>query len=85
MGVITLNGIFEINLGLPEIRYCYNFVSTTKERSKFYFKHRSTKCQLVQMLLDSGMGVNDAYIIVEGNWEFSHGADRVRPIPKVTG
>ncbi|KAL7184488.1 hypothetical protein ACSBR2_026613 [Camellia fascicularis] len=53
MGVIALNGLLEIKLGLPKVRYCYNFVPPTKERSKFYFKPRSAKRQLVQMLPDS--------------------------------
>lgn len=64
MEVAALNDILGINLGLPEIRYYYNFVQTTKERTKFYFKPRSVKSQLVQMLPNSGKGVNDVFVIV---------------------
>lgn len=85
MGVVALNNILGINSGLSEIRYCYNFVPITKEISKFYFKPRSAKRQLVQMLPDSGKGVNDIFVIVEGNWELPHRVDQVRTIPKVTG
>lgn len=67
MGIIALNNILGVNLGLPEIRYCYNFVPLTKERVKFYFKPRLEKHQLVQMLIDSGKGVNDIVVIVESN------------------
>lgn len=85
MGVIALNNILGVNLGLLEIRYCYNCVPTTKEIAKFYFKNKLAKHQLVQMLTDSGKGVNDIIVIVESNLELPLGVDRVRLISNVLG
>lgn len=70
MGIVELNHILNVNIGLEEFKYCYIPCLISYKDVKYYFKTKEQRRQLVQIFLDVEKGIDDIMAIVSGNWEY---------------
>ncbi|THG15951.1 hypothetical protein TEA_029910 [Camellia sinensis var. sinensis] len=82
MGIIKLNYRLRINLGIPAIRHCYALTKSSGRHGRYFLRAKDTDHQLVTMLSSSGKQADDVMVVVQGNWKFGKGEDRLDPIPR---
>ncbi|GMP52813.1 hypothetical protein CsSME_00018498 [Camellia sinensis var. sinensis] len=82
MGIIALNRRLRLNLGIPAIRHCYILAKSSGRHGRYFLRAKDTDHQLVTMLSSSGKRVDDVMVVVQGNWEFVEGEDRLDRIPR---
>lgn len=80
--IVELNRHLRINLGIPAIRHCYALAKSSGRHDRYFLRAKDTDYQLVTMLSNSGKRVDNVMVIVQGNWEFGEGKDRLDPIPR---
>ncbi|GMQ09922.1 hypothetical protein CsSME_00053128 [Camellia sinensis var. sinensis] len=85
MGIITLNCRLGLNLGIPAIQHCYALAKSSGRRGRYFLKAKDTDHQLVTKLSSSRKRVDDVMAVVQGNWEFGEGEDRLDGIPRRRG
>ena len=85
MGIIALNRRLGLNLGIPTIRHCYALAKSSGRHGRYFLRAKDTNYQLVTMLSSSGKRVDDVMVVVQGNWEFGEGEDRLDRIPRRRG
>lgn len=85
MGIIELNRRLKINLSIPAIRHCYVLAKSTGRLGHYFLRAKDTDHHLVTMLASSGKRVDDVMVVVQGNWEFGEGEDRLDPVPRRKG
>ncbi|GMP92817.1 hypothetical protein CsSME_00042899 [Camellia sinensis var. sinensis] len=85
MGIIALNRHLGLNLGIPAIRHCYALANFSGLHGRYFLTAKDTDHQLVTMLSSSGKRVDDVMVVVQGNWEFGKGEDRLDRIPRRRG
>ncbi|GMP33710.1 hypothetical protein CsSME_00006910 [Camellia sinensis var. sinensis] len=85
MGNIALNRHLSLNLGIPVIRHCYALAKSSSRHGHYFLRAKDTDHQLVTMLSSSRKRVDDVMVIVQGNWEFGEGEDRLDRIPRQRG
>ena len=85
MGVVKLNRILGINLGVPDIEDVYDLC---KFGDVYYLRVRAKLFGFVTALEDSNRYAGDDRLLVWGEWEFDKseiGASRVVRIPRCFG
>ena len=82
MGIIALYHHLRLNLGIPAIRHCYALAKSSGRHGRYFLRAKDTDHQLVTMLSSSGKRVKDVMVVVQGNWEFGEGEDRLDRIPR---
>ena len=85
MGIVALNCHLGINLGILAIRHCYALAKSSGRQGRYFLRAKDTDHQLITMLSNSGKRVDDVMVVVQGNWEFGEGEDRVDPVPRRRG
>lgn len=70
MGIAELNNIFDINLGVYDIKDAYDICKSAGGEDTYYLRVK-VKCRpLVIALEDSSKYAGDERLLVSGNWEF---------------
>ncbi|GMQ10089.1 hypothetical protein CsSME_00053230 [Camellia sinensis var. sinensis] len=85
MEIIALNHRLRLNLGIPAIRHSYALAKSSGRHGRYFLRAKDTDHQLVTMLASSGKRVDDIMVVVQGNWEFGEGEDRLDRIPRRRG
>ena len=70
MGVVRLNEILRINLGVADIEETYDLYKSAEENS-YYLRLRVHRAAFVTALEDSNKYAGDDRVFVRGGWEFS--------------
>ena len=84
MGVVELNRILGINLGVPDIEDVYDLCKS-RDEDIYYLRAREKRSGFVTALEDSNRYVGDDCVFVSGEWEFDDSepvASRVVRIPR---
>ncbi|GMP53526.1 hypothetical protein CsSME_00018968 [Camellia sinensis var. sinensis] len=85
MGIVELNRRLRLNLGIPAIRHCNALAKSSGRQGHYFLRATDTNHHLVTMLASSGKRVDDVMVVVQGNWEFGEGEDRLNPVPRRKG
>lgn len=62
MGIVELNLILGVEIGIHEFAYCYTPVRVNNDYRKCYFHSKQKNREIVQFLLDAGKGVDDVMV-----------------------
>ena len=84
MGVVQLNRILGISLGVSDIEDVYDLFKSTDENS-YYLRLRIGRVGFVTALKDSYRYAGDDRVFIRGEWEFkdSEASTTVRIPPKM--
>ena len=85
MGIIALNRRLRLTPSIPTIRHCYALAKSSGRHGRYFLRVKDTDHQLVTMLSSSEKRVDDVIVVVQGNWEFGEGEDRLDRIPRQRG
>ena len=85
MGVVQLNEILGINLGVPDIEETYDLCKSAEGNTR-YLRLRARRAGFVTALEDSNKYAGEDRVFVKGGWEFGEAkANTTVRIPRKIG